>query len=107
MDVVRYAELWRHDTAGAAPASAHRWRIDQAADRVSEQPLRLRRLHRAGRRSRDGHRGDQVGPALRRLRDPRLRRRPPPGRDASRSDSTGAGSPIPRATRREPAGART
>jgi carotenoid cleavage dioxygenase len=39
MDVVRYAELWRHDTAGAAPASLHRWRIDPAAGRVSEQPL--------------------------------------------------------------------
>jgi carotenoid cleavage dioxygenase len=36
---VRYAELWRHDTAGAAPASLHRWRIDPAAGRVSEQPL--------------------------------------------------------------------
>ena len=39
MDVVRYAELWRGDSSGGAPASLHRWRIDRAAERVSEEPL--------------------------------------------------------------------
>ena len=39
MDVVRYPELWRTDSTGASPASLHRWRIDSAADTVSEQPL--------------------------------------------------------------------
>src|SRR5437764_12350879 len=33
MDVVRYPELWRASSAGAAPASLHRWRIDRAAGR--------------------------------------------------------------------------
>ena len=39
LDVVRYAELWRGDSSGAAPATLHRWRIDRGAGRVSEQPL--------------------------------------------------------------------
>ena len=39
IDVVRYAELWRANASGAAPASLHRWRIAHAAGRVSEQPL--------------------------------------------------------------------
>jgi carotenoid cleavage dioxygenase len=39
MDVARYAELWRGDSSGAAPASLHRWRIDLAEDRVTETPL--------------------------------------------------------------------
>jgi carotenoid cleavage dioxygenase len=39
MDVVRYAQLWRVDSGGAAPAVLHRWKIDLRAGRVSEQSL--------------------------------------------------------------------
>ena len=45
MDVVRFAELWRGNAADAwreapaAPPSLHRWRIDRAAGRASEQAL--------------------------------------------------------------------
>jgi carotenoid cleavage dioxygenase len=39
MDVVRYAELWRGSSAGAAPARLHRWRIDVAGGRVHEEGL--------------------------------------------------------------------
>ena len=38
MDVARYPELWRSGFSGP-PASLHRWRIDIAGGRVSEQAL--------------------------------------------------------------------
>jgi carotenoid cleavage dioxygenase-like enzyme len=39
MDVVRYAELWRGSSAGAAPAFLHRWRLDVGRGLVHEQAL--------------------------------------------------------------------
>jgi carotenoid cleavage dioxygenase-like enzyme len=38
LDVVRYPELWRASW-GVTPPTLHRWRIDRAAGRVSEQTL--------------------------------------------------------------------
>jgi len=39
MDVARYPELWRADSTARVTASLHRWRIDLAGGRVSEEPL--------------------------------------------------------------------
>jgi carotenoid cleavage dioxygenase len=39
MDVARYPELWRAGSDARVTASLHRWRVDLAAGRVSEQPL--------------------------------------------------------------------
>ena len=39
VDVVRYRELWRKDSQGFEPATLHRWRLDLATGRASEQAL--------------------------------------------------------------------
>jgi len=39
IDVARYAELWRGGPHTFSTASAHRWTIDPAHNRVTEQPL--------------------------------------------------------------------
>ena len=39
VDVVRYDELWRPGTKGFPRARLHRWRIDPAADKVTEAAL--------------------------------------------------------------------
>jgi carotenoid cleavage dioxygenase len=39
VDVVRYPELWRQDSASYAEARLHRWRLELAAGRIREEPL--------------------------------------------------------------------
>ncbi len=39
VDVARYPELWREDSATFSMANLHRWRIDPAKRRVTESPL--------------------------------------------------------------------
>jgi carotenoid cleavage dioxygenase len=39
VDVVRYRELWRKDSGGFDPARLHRWRLDLAAGKATEQAL--------------------------------------------------------------------
>jgi carotenoid cleavage dioxygenase len=39
VDVARYRELWRKDSEGFDPARLHRWRLDLATGRTSEQAL--------------------------------------------------------------------
>jgi carotenoid cleavage dioxygenase len=39
MDVARYRELWRKDSQGFEPATLHRWRLDLATGKATEQAL--------------------------------------------------------------------
>jgi carotenoid cleavage dioxygenase len=39
MDVARYRELWRKDSQGFEPATLHRWRLDLASGKATEQAL--------------------------------------------------------------------
>jgi carotenoid cleavage dioxygenase len=39
VDVVRYRELWRKDSQGFDPATLHRWRLDLATGKATEQAL--------------------------------------------------------------------